>query len=148
MIWKNSISLSLITAVFVQLLCQLFKAVFYSLKDKKMGIHYFFSPGGMPSAHSAFVTSLTTAIGIEAGFGSRIFAVSFVFSVIVIYDAFRLRGTVELHSRALNRLYKKLPENERIEMPTMVGHSLDEIAAGIAVGVILTVLVYLGINRL
>ena len=113
-----------------------------------MGIHYFFSPGGMPSAHSAFVTSLTTAIGIEAGFGSRLFAVSFVFSVIVIYDAFRLRGTVELHSRALNRLYKKLPENERIEMPTMVGHSLDEIAAGIAVGVILTVLVYLGINRL
>lgn len=112
-----------------------------------MGIHYFFSPGGMPSAHSAFVTSLTTAVGIEAGIGSQLFAVSFVFSVIVIYDAFRLRGTVELHSKALNSLYKKLPEDERIEMPTMVGHSLDEIAVGIVTGIALTVLIYLAIGR-
>jgi len=147
MIWKNSMSISLIIAVAVQLLCQFFKVVFYSIKDRKVGIHYFFSPGGMPSAHSAFVTSLTTAIGIEAGIGSQLFAVSFVFSVIVIYDAFRLRGTVELHSKALNSLYKKLPEDERIEMPTMVGHSLDEIAVGIVTGIALTVLIYLAIGR-
>ena len=148
MIWKNNVSLALITAAVVQLLCQSFKVVFYSVKDKKLQVHYFFSAGGIPSAHSAFVTALTTAIGMETGIRSQIFAVSFVFSIIVIYDAFRLRGTVELHSRALNRLFRKLPENERIELPTMVGHSPTEVAAGIAVGITLTVIIYLVLGRL
>ncbi len=148
MIWKNNVSLALITALAVQLLCQSFKVVFYSLKNKKLQVHYFFSAGGIPSAHSAFVTALTTAVGIEAGIYSQVFAVSFVFSIIVIYDAFRLRGTVELHSRALNRLFRKLPENERMELPSMIGHSPAEVAAGIAVGIVLTVIIYLVSGRL
>jgi len=38
---------------------------------------------GMPSAHSAFVVGLTTAVGIKEGTGSSLFAVALVLTLIV-----------------------------------------------------------------
>ena len=134
------VSVSLIIAISVQLLCQLFKVVLYSIKDGKLSFHYFFTPGGMPSAHSAFVTSLTTSVAVNSGIDSEVFAVSVVFSAIIIYDALRLRGTVERHSKALNIIYRKFLPNEEANFSEMVGHSLDEIVAGIAVGIALPLL--------
>ena len=49
-------SRSLIVAVSVQLLCQLYKVAYYSIKNSRWEGFRFFSAGGMPSAHSAFVT--------------------------------------------------------------------------------------------
>ena len=49
------------------------------------------STGGMPSSHSAAVTSLTTAIAYEAGLDSPLFAVSAIFAVIVMFDATGIR---------------------------------------------------------
>ncbi len=139
---KSYISISLIIAVAIQLICQLFKVVFYSIKDNKFSFRYFFSPGGMPSSHSAFVSAITTGVGIKEGVVSDVFAVSFVFSTIIIYDAMKLRKTVELHSRALNGLYERLngiikgdSPMERVVFPEMVGHSFGEIIMGIVVGV-------------
>ncbi len=154
--FTNYLSRSLLIAIAIQLICQFFKVILYSLRDKKFNFRYFFSPGGFPSAHSAFVSALSTGVGINAGFNSEIFAVSFVFSAIVIYDAFRLRKTVELHSMALNSLFNWLKSNSigslkrdnadnndvfwlKVRFPEMVGHSLAEIIAGIIVGVGLTV---------
>jgi acid phosphatase family membrane protein YuiD len=128
------LSVSLITAVGVQVACQAFKVVLYSVRERRAAFWWFFSAGGMPSAHSAFVTALTVSVGLGSGFGSDVFAVACVFSVIIIYDSFRLRGAVQHHAKALkklsraNRNLKLGPFNENI------GHSLAEIAAGIAAG--------------
>ncbi len=147
---KSYISISLIIAVAIQLICQLFKVVFYSIKGGRFSFRYFFSPGGMPSSHSAFVSAITTAVGIKRGITSDIFAVSFVFSTIIIYDAMKLRKTVELHSHALNGLYTRLNGvladrsvgGDRVKFPEMVGHSLGEIAMGIVVGVGFTLVIF------
>jgi len=117
----------------VQILCQLYKVFYYSAKDRHFSFKYFFSPGGMPSAHTAFVVSLTVAVGMRSGFASDIFAVSSVFSAIVIYDAFRLRGTVQQQSVLLNRLREKI-EPGAPPLSEMVGHTLPEIVAGFIVG--------------
>ena len=137
------LSFVLVSAVGVQVLCQVFKVFYYSAKIRKLDARYFVSAGGMPSSHSAFVTALTVAIGLVRGVRSELFAVAFVFSVVVMYDAFRLRGTVERHSKVLAKLSNLLPETERVDIPQMVGHSLGEIAVGMAVGGGLCVLLFL-----
>ena len=88
----------------------------------------------MPSSHSAFVTALCVSVGLRNGFNSEIFAVAFVFAAIIVYDAYRLRGTVQHHSHILRRLIRTLPENEREEVELMVGHTVPEILVGVAVG--------------
>lgn len=142
---------SLIAAVATQLLCQLFKVVFYSIKDRRLSFHYFVTSGGMPSSHSAFVTSLAVAVALHDGIASEAFAVAAVFGFIVMHDAYRLRGTVEKQSRLLNALTASTKvavgtartagnggrEAEDERLPEMLGHTLPEIGAGIATGALL-----------
>jgi len=126
--------LTLLTAVSVQILCQIFKVVLYSIRDGKLSLKYLSTAGGFPSAHSAFVTSLSVSIGLRLGFASDLFAVAFVVSAIVIYDAYRLRGAVQKHAKLLNRMVRRHHTDERPDLNEMIGHSLPEIFSGIAAG--------------
>jgi hypothetical protein len=128
------IAVPLLVAVTAQVLCQIFKVVAYSIRDRRFSPRYFTTAGGMPSAHSAFVTALTVAVGLSRGFDSELFAVAFVFSAIVIYDAYRLRGHVEQQAEVLNRLQEHLEPADRVRLSEMVGHSVREILAGIGFG--------------
>jgi acid phosphatase family membrane protein YuiD len=132
----NFLHFSLIVSIFVHIICQIFKLVYYSLKDGRFSIGYFFSAGGMPSTHTAFTSSLTISLGLIKGFDSAFFAIGFVFSAVVIYDSLRLRGAVQIHSELLQKLVKLLPEHEHREIPQMVGHTLSEIIVGIIVALI------------
>ena len=125
---------ALIIAALVQVSCQIFKIVYYSIKDRKLGLSYVTATGGIPSSHSAFVTALSVTVGIRNGFTSDLFAVSAVFSLIVMYDAVRLRGIVQRQSRLLNRLTSKYHPREHENLREMVGHTPVEIAAGVFVG--------------
>ena len=132
--WLEALSPSLLTAVSIQALCQIFKVVFYSFKNRRLDLRRLVHPGGMPSAHSAFVTALTATIGLRNGFASELFALAFVFSIIIVYDSLRLRGAVQVHSRLLIRLSELLPEDERLPVPQFVGHTVSELAAGVLAG--------------
>ncbi len=124
------VAFSLLVAVSAQIVCQLYKVCVASIRLRRLEIGPFFHTGGMPSAHSAFVTALTTAVGLSSGFESDVFAVSAVFSLIVIYDAFRLRGEVARHATILNRMEGSVSLNEA------AGHSLGEIGVGMLVGAV------------
>jgi uncharacterized protein len=128
------VSASLLLAVGVQLLCQTLKMTIYSIRDRRFSFGYFVSAGGYPSSHSAFVTSFAVATGMKSGFESDVFAVASVFAVIVIYDAYRLRGAVEKHAKMLNKLTRQFKLEGYEELSEMIGHSLPEIAAGILTG--------------
>ena len=127
-------SSSLVVAVAVQLLSQLFKVVFYSLKQRRLRLNYFISTGGMPSAHTAFVSALTVSLGLHHGFASEFFTVAFVFSVIMVYDLVRVRGAVHAHSRILAMLLEQVQLRQKVVLPHLVSHSLPEIIAGLVVG--------------
>ncbi|MCX7040656.1 MAG: divergent PAP2 family protein [Spirochaetes bacterium] len=142
------LSLSLVTALIAQVACQAFKVLLYSIREKRLNLRYFLSAGGMPSAHSAFVTALSVSIGLWNGFDSELFAVASVFSAIVMYDAYRLRGTVERHARALKALLSRHPEVSAGGLTDMVGHTPIEIAVGIAAGGGFAALVYLLVRQL
>ncbi len=130
---------SLITAVSAQVACQLYKVFTASIRLRRPALKPFVHTGGMPSAHSAFVTALTVSVGLSSGFDSDVFAVSTVFSLIIIYDALRLRGEVARHSTILTRLARYAGSGEDLlggrPLNEAAGHSPGEIAAGFVVGV-------------
>ena len=142
------LSISLLCALAVQTACQLFKVVFYSIRERRIALSYFISAGGMPSAHSAFVTALSVSVGLWSGVRSDAFAVAAVFSIIIIYDSWRLRGAVAHQARVLTKLVERHPDLHAGEINTRLGHSLPEIAAGIAAGGGMAALVYVLIRQL
>lgn len=93
---------------------------------------WFQQHGGMPSSHSAFVTSLMMVVGMYDGMTSTTFAVATVFAGIVWYDAAFVRKQVGKQAKALNVLQQFEEFSER------VGHSVLEVAGGIAFGGLLT----------
>jgi len=142
------LSISLLSALAVQIACQLFKVVFYSIRERRLALFYFMAAGGMPSAHSAFVTALSVSVGLWSGFRSDVFAVAAVFSIIIIYDSWRLRGAVAHQARVLTKLVERHPEVDAGEINTRLGHSLPEIAAGIAAGGGISALVHVLLRQL
>ncbi len=91
-----------------------------------------FQHGGMPSSHSAFVTSLMMVVGTYDGIASTTFAIATVFAGIVWYDAAFVRKQVGQQAKALNILQQLEDFSER------VGHSTAEVAGGILFGLFLT----------
>ena len=91
-----------------------------------------FRPGGMPSTHSAFVTSLLIVVWQKIGLESAEFAIAFCFACIVWYDAVMTRRVLEEQSKLLNRMQhlKKFAED--------VGHSFLEVFVGMVFGALIT----------
>ena len=141
------LSASLLTAVAVQIACQVFKVVFHSIRERRLALSWLVSAGGMPSAHSAFVTALAVSVGLWNGFGSELFAVTCVFSIIIAYDAWRLRGAVAHQARVLAALAAKHPEVDAGAINVHLGHTLPEIAAGLVAGGGLAALAWLALAQ-
>lgn len=56
-------------------------------REGPQGLRWATRAGGMPSTHSALVSSLVAAVGVVEGLQSTAFIVSGVFALIVLYDA-------------------------------------------------------------
>lgn len=91
-----------------------------------------FRAGGMPSTHSAFVTSLLIVVWHKLGAESTEFAIALVFAVIVWYDAMNARRAIGMQAQILNRLQKWERLVER------AGHSGKEVLGGILYGGVVT----------
>ena len=91
-----------------------------------------FHAGGMPSSHSAFVTSLMIIVGRKLGVESVEFAIAVCFACIVWYDAMGVRRELGLQAQLLNRLqtWQKLS--------VRLGHSFKEVCGGIVFGAAVT----------
>ena len=96
--------------------------------------------GGMPSVHSALVTSITTAMGIKNGVFSDIFIISLVFATIIIYDAINVRFEAGLHAKALNNLRCMREEGKRYSFNESIGHLPQEAFVGSVIGILTAML--------
>ena len=95
----------LLSAVSGWLIAQILKTLIHLFFTKKFVAERLVGSGGMPSSHSATVCALTTASGIKYGAGSFEFAVSFVLSMIVMYDAMNVRMETGKQAKLLNRVF-------------------------------------------
>ena len=114
------------------------------IKNKKVNLKVLVASGGMPSSHSAIVTSLMTSIGIEEGFNSTIFAVAFVFSLIVMYDAAGVRRATGEHATIINKMMKLHNDGESVfgdkYLKELVGHSPFQVTMGAILGGLIGIL--------
>ena len=129
----------LVSAFFGWFFAQLIKiriAIFD--KDTRGLLNILFSTGGMPSSHSAAVTALSFACGIQEGLGSAIFAVSFILAGVVIIDASGVRYETGKQSKLLNKISKQLfsKDDEEFEagLKELVGHTPFQVLMGVLLG--------------
>lgn len=104
----------------------------------KVDFQYLAALGGMPSAHSAMVSGLTTSVGLLEGFGSTLFAISFAFAVVVMFDASTVRRATGLQARLLNQVVDEVFKNHHLSTHKLIeilGHTRLEVLAGMSVGV-------------
>ena len=90
MIYENRIILAgMVSFISAQLL----KTIIHLIIHKKLEWKWLINDGGMPSSHSAIVTSVAIACGFQCGWDSPLFAVAAVLAVIVMHDA---RGVLKV----------------------------------------------------
>lgn len=136
-ILQNQVLWCAIAAWFV---AQALKIPTYWLVEKELDWKRFFGSGGMPSSHSAFVTSLALMVGATEGFDTAAFAIAVVLAAIVMYDASGVRHETGVQGQVLNEILQKVfVDGEPItdvELKELVGHTKVEVAGGFLVGVL------------
>lgn len=146
----------LMIALFAIIFAQFIKIPIQYAVTRELDWKFFTSTGGMPSSHSAAVTSLTTAVAYEHGVGSTIFAVSTMFAVITMFDATGVRFQAGQQALTINKMrtdlqlfmnetrnWPKKKEEEKIEeLKTLLGHKPSEVFMGALTGIAISVIVY------
>jgi acid phosphatase family membrane protein YuiD len=105
----------------------------------------FFGTGGMPSSHTAFITALTTCIGLSEGLRSPVFGLSLGVTILTSVDAAGLRRSAGLQAEVLNQIVADLYKDKHVKPPKVketLGHTLTEVLAGAAVGVAIPFLLF------
>lgn len=134
---------SVLTAWFT---AQTIKVIIGIIKEKRFNFKWFVGTGGMPSSHAAAVSAMSTAIGLQYGVDSPIFALSLLFTIIVIFDAQGVRRASGKQAEILNRIlddiyWKKQIQEDRLK--ELLGHTPLQVIAGIIVGIFVVFLFYL-----
>ena len=128
-------------------LAQALKIPIHFFKTGKWKPNLFFQTGGMPSSHSAGVSSLSTFIALRRGIPTIDFALSLVYGLIVMYDAQGIRrqtGELTLKVNDMGDLIDKVHSEESIQfekkspikLKEMLGHEPEEVLGGALLGII------------
>ncbi|KAL2247649.1 uncharacterized protein LOC105176672 isoform X1 [Sesamum indicum] len=131
-------NLPLVSALLACAVAQFLKPFTTWLKDKKWDSRRMLSSGGMPSSHSATVTALATAIGLEEGAGASSFAIAVVLACVVMYDATGIRLHAGRQAELLNQIVCELPPEHPVAnvrpLRDSLGHTPLQVAAGALLG--------------
>ena len=125
---------------------QTLKVILTLLLVKRMDVTRFVGAGGMPSAHSAFVTALAVSMGLNYGFDSAYFAITAALATVVMYDAAGVRRAAGKQAAKINRIIKHLSEKSagykdtEKQLLELLGHTPIEVMAGALLGIIISIL--------
>ena len=92
--------------------------------------------GGLPSNHSAIVSSLAALIAFKEGIQHPAFGVAIALAFIVLLDANSLRRQIGKQAQAINHLAREGNTAQASPLRERIGHTKLELAAGIVVGVL------------
>ena len=126
---------------------QVLKTIIYALMHHTLDLTRIFGDGGMPSGHSATVSSFAVAAAFVYGLDSFEFAIAAVLAVIVCKDAMGVRLETGRQAVIINDIVEafnslaseKLPE---AKLKEFVGHTPLQVIAGILLGVANTFIMY------
>ena len=140
------ISMNIILAsVCACIVTQLIKVIIILIQKKQLYLRAFLTTGGMPSAHSAIVSSLAISVAIVEGLESVAFGISVVLAFVVMFDAAGLRRSVGKQAVILSRIVNALKEQGSIidfehDSHEMIGHTIIQVMMGAFIGVVVSCL--------
>ena len=131
----------LVTALISWGVAQALKFTIYFLVNGKIDLSRLLGDGGMPSGHSATVTSLAIMTGKIYGVGSGAFALALILAVIVMHDAMGVRLETGKQAQMINRLVNIFEDINHIEITNdmlkeFIGHTPLQVVCGSIVGII------------
>lgn len=122
--------------------------LFYAT-EKKCTLERFFGAGGMPSTHSALSMAVAVSIGYKEGWGTSIFALALIFSIIVMADAAGVRRATGEQAKVLNRIIIEFFEEIKIRderLREFIGHTPFEVIVGAFIGFIIATILSIYLN--
>lgn len=141
-------------------MAQVLKVLTTFIATKKFVPERLYGAGGMPSAHSALVCSLTFSFARKMGYASPFFALSLVLAAIVMYDAMGVRRAAGEQAKVLNKIvfgwYADWADDEGVketneemddlmeggkQLKEMVGHTPLQVLAGALVGILVALII-------
>ncbi len=132
-------------AVFLAwLTAQLLKVFQGVLTHKRFNFRWLFDTGGMPSSHSSTVGALATAVGLYYGFGSIPFLITFIFTIITLFDAAGVRRSVGKQAGILNKMLDDLYQRGQVpetRLKELLGHTPIEVLAGAFLGIVISLII-------
>ena len=141
----NSVHTNVLVPVFFAwLITQTCKVMVGVIREKRFDFRWFVGAGGMPSSHAATVCSLTTAIGMTDGVNTPLFALSLIFSIIVLFDAQGIRRTIGMQANILNKIVDDIYWKGKIQetrLKELLGHTPVEVLVGALSGVVIAMVV-------
>lgn len=126
-----------LTALSCWFVAQLIKVLINLVIHKKIIWERLTGDGGMPSGHSATVSSLATIIGLMRGFDTPEFAIAGILAVVVCHDATGVRQETGKQAIMLNEIIRILETDElpEVKLKELVGHTPLQVLAGILLGI-------------
>lgn len=82
------------------------------ISKRKVPFSIVFTTGGMPSSHSAAVSSLITSLVLEYGFNSPLVAIATIFGVIIMFDSMGVRRQSGEQGLLLNLIAHHLKQQQ------------------------------------
>lgn len=137
----------LIVSVSSWFIAQVLKVIIHAIVCKTWDLERLFGDGGMPSGHSATVSSLAIYTALVCGTGSFQFAVCAILAIIVCHDAMGVRWETGKQAQVINELVKSIDiliakELPSVKLKEFVGHTPVQVIAGILLGTANALLMY------
>ena len=129
----------LLTALAAWILAQALKIPIDYFQSHTWNWALFFAAGGMPSSHSALVTSTAMAAGLHYGFDSPVFGLATAVAMVVVYDATGIRRQAGMQAQKINILVEELLQGHPISqehLREVLGHTPLEALGGVLLGLL------------
>ena len=129
------------------IMAQIMKIIIALITEKRFRPDRIFGDGGMPSGHSATVTSLAVLVGWTQGYNSVPFAIAMILAIIVMNDATGVRREAGKHAASIKELadivnglfVEKDKEIKTEKLKLLVGHTPLQVFFGSLLGLIVSI---------
>ena len=137
----------LITSAVAWLISQIIKAIIDVRAKRSVRV---LGHGGMPSSHSATMSSLTLIVGLYEGFDTAAFAIAAMVAFVVMCDAAGVRNETAKHSASIKELAESVSElggdskdvgTDKLE--EFIGHTPLQVVVGALVGIAVAAVSYI-----
>ena len=125
------------------IVAHIIKYAIATLQGKRLDLtHQLFISGGMPSSHAATTVAVWKLVLLKEGADSSLFGLATLVTLIICYDAVKVRRSVGEQGRAIQEVIKAT--GAEVKLPRAAkGHTPMEVIAGSFLGVIIGLVVFI-----